>query len=119
MSPLKLSNDELDAVMQAARPLPIDMRDPFLQAVAHALSGHDVIGPGVVHQVRQRAAAAIFKSSQSSRTGKPASGAQSPHRGTPAPLPPARRRRRCAGTGARRCRPSSESRHGRAAPAPP
>ena len=33
------------------RPLPIDMRDPFLQAVAHALAGRDVIGPGVVHQV--------------------------------------------------------------------
>lgn len=49
--PLKLSNDELDAVMQAARPLPIDMRDPFLQAVAHSLAGHAVVGPGVVHQV--------------------------------------------------------------------
>jgi hypothetical protein len=32
--PLKLSDAELDAVLQAARPLPIDMRDPFLQAVA-------------------------------------------------------------------------------------
>jgi hypothetical protein len=49
--PLKLSDAELDAVLQAARPLPIGMRDPFLQAVAHALAGRDVIGPGVVHQV--------------------------------------------------------------------
>ena len=37
--------------MAAARPLPLELRDPFLQAVAHALAGRDVIGPGVVHQV--------------------------------------------------------------------
>jgi hypothetical protein len=49
--PLKLSDAELDAVLQAARPLPVDLRDPFLQAVAHALSGRDVVGPGTVHQV--------------------------------------------------------------------
>ena len=49
--PLKLSDAELDAVLQGARPLPVEMRDPFLLAVAHALSGHDVVGPGVVHQV--------------------------------------------------------------------
>ena len=49
--PLKLSDAELDAMMQAARPLPIDMREPFLLAVAHALSDRDVVGPGVVHQV--------------------------------------------------------------------
>jgi hypothetical protein len=42
---------QLDAVMSAARPLPVEMRDPFLQAVAHALSGRDVVGPGTVHQV--------------------------------------------------------------------
>jgi hypothetical protein len=51
MPPVRLSDDELSAVMAAARPLAVEMRDPFLQAVAHALSARDVIGPGTVHQV--------------------------------------------------------------------
>ena len=38
MPPIRLSDSELDAVMAAARPLPIHLRDPFLHAVAHALS---------------------------------------------------------------------------------
>jgi len=46
-----LSDSELDAVLAAARPLPVAVREPFLQVVAIALSGHDVVGPGVVHQV--------------------------------------------------------------------
>ena len=29
--PLKLSDSELDAVMTAARPLPVEMREPFLR----------------------------------------------------------------------------------------
>ena len=29
--PLKLSDSELDAVMAAARPLPVEMREPFLR----------------------------------------------------------------------------------------
>jgi hypothetical protein len=45
--PLRLSDDELDAVMAAARPLARDQRDAFLHAVAHALSGQE-IGPGTV-----------------------------------------------------------------------
>ena len=46
MPPIRLSNSELDAVMAAARPLPVHLRDPFLHAVAHALSDRNVIGPG-------------------------------------------------------------------------
>ena len=49
--PLRLSDSELDAVMAAARPLDRDQRDAFLQAVAHALSDRNVIGPGVVHRI--------------------------------------------------------------------
>ena len=41
----------LDAVLAEARPLPVDLRDPFLHAVAHALSACDVVGPGTVHRV--------------------------------------------------------------------
>jgi hypothetical protein len=51
MSPIRLTDDELTAVMSAARPLAVERRDAFLQAVAHQLSGHNVIGPGVVHRV--------------------------------------------------------------------
>jgi hypothetical protein len=51
MSPIKLSDDELSAVLAAARPLPVDLRDPFLHAVAHELSGRAEVGPGVVHRV--------------------------------------------------------------------
>jgi hypothetical protein len=50
MSPIKLSDDELSAVMSAAQPLPVDLRDPFLHAVASALQGREV-GPGSVHRV--------------------------------------------------------------------
>jgi hypothetical protein len=50
---LKLTDSELDAVFSAARPLDLDLRDPFLQAVANALmadcSGE--IGPGTVARV--------------------------------------------------------------------
>ena len=52
MSPVRLSDTELQAVMIYAQPLPHDLRDPFLRAVAHELlSGPDVIGPGTVHRV--------------------------------------------------------------------
>src|SRR5262245_41798265 len=45
---LRLSDSELTAVMAAARPIDPDLRDPFLRAVASALQGQTVIGPGVV-----------------------------------------------------------------------
>jgi hypothetical protein len=49
--PLALSDSELDADLAAARPLPVECRDAFLQSVASALQGCREIGPGVVHQV--------------------------------------------------------------------
>lgn len=49
--PLRLSDSELDAVMSAARPLDIGVRDAFLQSVADALAGCAEIGPGVVYRV--------------------------------------------------------------------
>jgi hypothetical protein len=51
MPPIRLSDSELAAVFDAAKPLAIDLRDPFLRAVAHELQGCREIGPGVVHQV--------------------------------------------------------------------
>jgi len=51
MPPIRLSDSELDAVMSAARPLAVERRDEFLQAVANALQGCGEIGPGVVHRI--------------------------------------------------------------------
>lgn len=53
MPPIRLSDTELDAVFTACRPLDPALRDPFLQAVAHALQqdcGGEV-GPGTVARV--------------------------------------------------------------------
>ena len=51
MPPVRLTDDELNAVLNAARPLAVELRDPFLRAVAHELQGRREIGPGLVHQV--------------------------------------------------------------------
>ena len=50
MPPIRLSDSELDAVMAAARPLAVERRDAFLQAVAAALHGRE-FGPGIVHRI--------------------------------------------------------------------
>jgi hypothetical protein len=50
MPPIRLSDSELDAVMAAARPIAVERRDAFLQAVAAELRGREV-GPGIVHRV--------------------------------------------------------------------
>jgi hypothetical protein len=50
MPPIRLSDDELNVVMAAARPLPVERRDAFLQAVAAELRGRE-LGPGIVHRV--------------------------------------------------------------------
>jgi hypothetical protein len=48
--PIALSDDELQAVMDAARPLQPRDRDRFLRAVAHAIAELPVVGPGSVHR---------------------------------------------------------------------
>jgi hypothetical protein len=48
--PLSLSDEQLDAVLHAARPLPVEDRDAFLQQVAMALQDQP-IGDGSVHRV--------------------------------------------------------------------
>jgi hypothetical protein len=50
MEPIALSDDELGAVLAAARPIPVDRRDSFLKAVTDALAGQSPIGPGTVHR---------------------------------------------------------------------
>jgi hypothetical protein len=48
--------------MNAARQLPIALRDPFRQAVANALFVHAVVGPGTVHQVVREQQKRILRS---------------------------------------------------------
>ena len=51
--PLSLSDDALGTLIQLARPLELEMRDPFLRAVASQLAGYkpDAIGPGLVSRI--------------------------------------------------------------------
>jgi hypothetical protein len=50
MPPLALSDEQLDAVFRAARPLRVADRDAFLQEVAAALQGRSEIGDGDVYR---------------------------------------------------------------------
>jgi hypothetical protein len=60
MSPLKLTDDELTHVFEAARPLAVNRRDDFLQEVARLLRGCDIVGPGTVHRAILQAQRAHF-----------------------------------------------------------
>jgi hypothetical protein len=51
MLPLALTDSQMDAVFAAARPLPVNRRDQFLQDVATALGAETEIGPGTVFRV--------------------------------------------------------------------
>jgi hypothetical protein len=50
MPPVRLSDAELAAVMVAARPIPVERRDAFLQDVANLLGGCVEVGPGTVYR---------------------------------------------------------------------
>jgi hypothetical protein len=50
MSPIKLSDVEIDAVLAAARPIAADRRDAFMRDVALSLAGCSEIGPGILHR---------------------------------------------------------------------
>lgn len=50
MTPLRLTDDELTAVFQAARPLAPYQRDSFLQEVASELARAGEVGPGTVNR---------------------------------------------------------------------
>lgn len=47
----KLSSDQVDAVLRAARPLPPADHAAFLEDVSSALADLDDIGDGVVHRI--------------------------------------------------------------------
>jgi hypothetical protein len=66
---VKLTDDELDAAMRAARPLDPDLRDPFLRAVTSALQGKGVIGPGVVARTCAELQRQFFQPPLETRSG--------------------------------------------------
>lgn len=45
-----LSDDELSAVLCAARPIAVDRRDEFLRALASSLRDSGQLGPGALHR---------------------------------------------------------------------
>lgn len=51
MSPIRLTDAELDAVMAAARPIAVDRRDEFLQRVASELGRCSELGDGAVYRI--------------------------------------------------------------------
>ncbi len=48
--PIALSDAQLTMILQAARPLPVEDRDRFLQAIADVLRDQRVLGDGTVHR---------------------------------------------------------------------
>jgi hypothetical protein len=64
-SSLSLSDSEMLAVMQAARPIDPRERDQFLRDVAVELSKYELLGPGVI----DRAVAKVQKQHLAPRTG--------------------------------------------------
>jgi hypothetical protein len=52
--PLSLTDDEYNAVLQAAAPIHPLQRDAFLKALAGELERHPVVGPGLVHRCAAR-----------------------------------------------------------------
>jgi hypothetical protein len=67
--PLRLSDDELNAVMAAARPIDVSRRDAFLQRVAVTLQGCNEIGPGVVYRVAAQVQREFFDPPDLSHAG--------------------------------------------------
>jgi hypothetical protein len=49
--PIRLTNEQLDAVLRAAAPLAPDRRQAFIAQVTTALQSVPVVGPGNLHRV--------------------------------------------------------------------
>jgi len=60
MSPIRLTDEEMNAVFIAAGPIPLSRRDQFLQDVAKFLRGCAEVGPGHVHRAIAEAQRAHF-----------------------------------------------------------
>jgi hypothetical protein len=50
--PIRLSDAEMSAVLDAAKPIHVNDRDEFLRAIAHALNGQGgQLGPGTIFRI--------------------------------------------------------------------
>jgi len=58
VTPIRLTDSQLQEVLQAARMVPFDLRQAFLEQLAAELQGKD-LGDGVVHRVACSVARAI------------------------------------------------------------
>src|SRR5262245_11701986 len=59
MTPLRLTDEQLNQVMRTAVPIPLDLRDEYLQRVADQLRGSD-FGDGEVYRACRAAAKAVM-----------------------------------------------------------
>jgi hypothetical protein len=48
---LRLTVNDFERLMQAAKPIPVPERDAFLKDVAAELGRPEVVGPGLLHRV--------------------------------------------------------------------
>jgi len=57
---VRLNDAELSHIFEAARPIPVDSRDAFLEQVATLLRGCSDAGPGDVHRAIEQAQRQFF-----------------------------------------------------------
>jgi hypothetical protein len=60
MPPIRLTDEELSAIMLACQPLAPEARDGFVRAVAASLQSCPEIGPGTVYRAIEQAQRAHF-----------------------------------------------------------
>ena len=65
--PVRLNDAELSHIFEAARPIPVDSRDAFLEQVATLLRGCSDAGPGDVHRAIEQAQRQFFIPPQRAR----------------------------------------------------
>jgi len=61
MSPIALSDSQLDTVMRACAALNVADRDPFLRSVASALGQLPELGDGAVHRICKELQSRYFR----------------------------------------------------------
>jgi len=63
MTPLRVTDEQLDQVMRAAAPIPLELRDEYLRHVADQLRGSE-FGHGEVYRACRAAAKAVVRNAQ-------------------------------------------------------
>src|SRR5262245_150437 len=63
MTPLRLTDEQLNQVMRTAAPIPLHLRDEYLQRVADQLRGLE-FGDGEIYRVCRTAAKAVMWNAQ-------------------------------------------------------